>query len=170
MLEKISNSIDQLSTKQGQVSALLGVPLLVVVMYEVVMRYVFDAPTSWGFEMTTFLYGVHYMLGLSYCDVTGGHVRVDIFTARMPLKGQAVMGLLTGVVFFLPVTALMTVYSWKYAWVSIVGRELNSTSWAPPIYPVKALMALAFTLLLLQGISNILQNILVLRGKAGAVR
>ena len=50
MLEKISKSIDTLSIKQGEISALLGLPLLVVVMYEVVMRYVFDAPTSWGFE------------------------------------------------------------------------------------------------------------------------
>ena len=170
MLEKISKTIDALSLKQGQVSALLGVPLLVVVMYEVVMRYVFDAPTTWGFEMTTFIYGVHYMLGLSYCDVTGGHVRVDIFTARLPLKGQAAMGIFTGLVFFLPVTGLLTVYSWKYAWVSTMGRELYSTSWAPPIYPIKTLMAVAFTFLLLQGISNIIQNIQVLRGKSGAVR
>lgn len=170
MLEKISKSIDQLSIKQGEVSALLGVPLLVVVMYEVIMRYVFDAPTSWGFELTTFLYGVHYMLGLSYCDVTGGHVRVDIFTARLPLKAQAAMGVVTGAVFFMPLMGLLTVYSWKYAWVSIADRELNSTSWAPPIYPVKTLMAVAFTFLLLQGISNIIQNIQVLRGKAGAVR
>jgi TRAP-type mannitol/chloroaromatic compound transport system permease small subunit len=67
---------------------LLALPLLVVVVYEVVMRYAFNAPTTWGFEATTFLYGVHYMLGLAYCDVYGGHVRVDIFTSRMPQKAS----------------------------------------------------------------------------------
>ena len=64
----------------------------------------------------------------------------------------------------------LTIWAWKFAWISIVGRELNSTSWAPPIYPIKALMALAFTFLLLQGIANILHNIQVLRGKGGVVR
>ena len=52
------------------------------VLYEVIMRYVFDAPTIWGFKATTFLYRVHFMLGLAYTDVTDGHVEVDIFTAR----------------------------------------------------------------------------------------
>jgi len=80
------------------------------------------------------------------------------------------MGLLTGLGLFLPVMSLLTIWSSKYAWTSIVGRELNSTSWAPPIYPVKTLMAIAFTFLLLQGIANILQNIQVLRGKSQGVR
>jgi hypothetical protein len=79
MLAKLSKAIDTFNIKQGDVSSLLALPLLVVVVYEVVMRYAFNAPTTWGFEATTFLYGVHYMLGLAYCDVYGGHVRVDIF-------------------------------------------------------------------------------------------
>jgi len=170
MLGKIAKAIDTLSEKQGDISSLLGIPLLLVVIYEVIMRYVFDAPTTWGFELTTFIYGIHYMLGLSYSDVLGGHVKVDVFTMQLPARGQALMGLLTGLIFFLPVMVPLTIWAWKFAWISIVGRELNSTSWAPPIYPIKALMALAFTFLLLQGIANILQNIQVLRGKGGVVR
>ncbi len=170
MLGKIAKAIDTFSEKQGNISALLGIPLLLVVIYEVIMRYVFDAPTTWGFELTTFIYGVHYMLGLSYSDVLGGHVKVDIFTSRLSRRGQALMGVLTGAVFFFPVMVPLTIWSWKYAWVSTLRHELNSTSWAPPIYPIKSLMALAFTFLLLQGIANILQNIQVLRGKDAEVR
>ena len=170
MLGKIAKAIDTLSEKQGNISALLGIPLLLVVIYEVIMRYVFDAPTIWGFELTTFIYGVHYMLGLSYTDVLGGHVKVDIFTMRLPQRGQALMGLLTGLVLFLPVMVFLTLWSWKYAWTSISERELASTSWAPPIYPIKTLMAIAFTFLLLQGIANLIHNIQVLRGKGGVVR
>ena len=170
MLGKIAKAIDTLSEKQGNISALLGIPLLLVVIYEVIMRYVFDAPTTWGFELTTFIYGVHYMLGLSYTDVLGGHVKVDIFTMRLPQRGQALMGLLTGLVLFLPVMVFLTLWSWKYAWTSISERELASTSWAPPIYPIKTLMAIAFTFLLLQGIANLIHNIQVLRGKGGVVR
>jgi TRAP-type mannitol/chloroaromatic compound transport system permease small subunit len=170
MLGTLSKAIDRISIKQGEISSLLALPLLLVVVYEVIMRYVFNAPTSWGFEATTFLYGVHFMLGLAYCDVYGGHVRVDIFTTRMPQKPQSIIGVLTSLVFFMPVMVLMTVASWKYAWTSIVARELNSTSWAPPIYPIKTLMAIAFSLLLIQGFSNLIHNIRVLQGKAEGVR
>ena len=170
MLGKITNAIDTFNKKQGDFSSLLALPLLVVVVYEVIMRYVFNAPTTWGFEATTFLYGIHYMLGLAYCDVYGGHVRVDIFTARLPIKSQSVIGIMTNLVFFMPVMVLMTVASWKYAWVSIVGREVNPTSWAPPIYPIKTLMAISFSFLLIQGFSNLIHNIRVLQGKAEGVR
>ncbi len=170
MLATISKAIDKISIKEGEISALLALPLLLVVVYEVIMRYAFNAPTTWGFEATTFLYGVHYMLGLAYCDVYGGHVRVDIFTSRLPQRAQSVIGILTNLVFFMPVMVLLTVASWRYALTSIAGRELNPTSWAPPVYPIKTLMAIAFSFLLIQGFSNLIHNIRVLQGNAEGVR
>lgn len=170
MLGKISHIIDNFSIKQGQISSMLALPLLFVVLYEVIARYLFNAPTTWAFELTTFIFGVHYMLGLAYCDVYGGHVRVDIFTSRLPRKPQAIVGIITMVVFFMPVMICMTIASWKYASISIAGREVNPTSWAPPVYPVKTLMALAFTFLLIQGLSNLLHNIRVMQGHSKGVR
>jgi TRAP-type mannitol/chloroaromatic compound transport system permease small subunit len=49
MLEKISKAIDTINTKQGDVTSLLILPLCIVVIYEVIMRYAFNAPTIWGF-------------------------------------------------------------------------------------------------------------------------
>lgn len=170
MIGKITRTIEAFNIKQGEFSALLALPLLVVVVYEVFMRYVFNAPTSWGFELTAFIYGVHYMLGLAYCDVLGGHVRVDIFTGRLPDRSRALLGIITTLLFFMPVMIFLTASSWKYALTSIAGRELNPTSWAPPVYPIKTLMALAFSFLLVQGIANILQNIRVLQGKSKEVK
>ena len=109
MLEKFSKAIDTFNIKQGEISSLLALPLLLVVIYEVIMRYAFNAPTIWGFEATTFLYGVHYMLGLAYCDVYGGHVRVDIFTSRLSQRPQGVIGVFNNLVFFMPVMVLMTI-------------------------------------------------------------
>jgi TRAP-type mannitol/chloroaromatic compound transport system permease small subunit len=170
MLDKISSAIDTFNIKQGQLSALLALPLLLVVVYEVVMRYVFNAPTIWGFEATTFLYGVHFILGLAYCDVLGGHVKVDVVVTRLPIKPQSVIGVVTNLVFFMPTMVLMTIFSWRYALASILEGELNPTSWAPPVYPFKTLMALGFSFLLIQGFSNLIHNIRVLQGKGEGVR
>ena len=159
MLEKISSMIDTFNRKQGEWSALLIIPLTLIVLNEVMMRYVFDAPTIWGFEATTFLYGIHFMLGLAYTDVTDGHVKVDIFTARTKPRTQVILTLLTNLVIFLPVFSCMTVWAWKYAITSTLQHEVNSTSWAPPIWPIKIIMAVGFSFLLIQGISTVLKAI-----------
>ncbi len=170
MLDKISSAIDTFNIKQGKLSALLALPLLLVVVYEVIMRYIFNSPTIWGFEATTFLYGIHFILGLAYCDILGGHVKVDVVVTRFPAKPQSVIGVLTNLVFFMPTMVLMTIFSWRYAFASILQGELNPTSWAPPVYPFKTLMALGFSFLLIQGFSNLIHNIRVLQGKAEGVR
>jgi TRAP-type mannitol/chloroaromatic compound transport system permease small subunit len=165
MLDTISKGIDAFSRKQGEVTSMLIIPLLLVVIYEVFMRYAFNQPTTWGFEMTGFLYGLHYMFGLSYTDVNDGHVRVDIFTARFSKKTQYIIGIVTILLLFMPVMTPMVIWATKYAITSVANLERNSTSWAPPIWPYKCLMALAFFFLWLQGLSNLLKNIRGLRSQ-----
>jgi len=164
MLNSTINAIDFLIEKQGRLSSFLIYPLLLIVIFEVIMRYAFNAPTSWGFEATSFAYGLHFMLGLSYMERHSGHVRVDILASRLSPKVQSYLGLLTYLVIFVPVYTLMTVSAFKYAYVSTVARELNSTSWAPPIWPIKIFMALSFFFLLVQGLSTLLKHLRTLTG------
>jgi TRAP-type mannitol/chloroaromatic compound transport system permease small subunit len=163
MLESISKNLSLLTKKEGEISSFLIYPLLLIVLYEVCMRYLFNAPTTWGFEATTFLYGLHYMFGLAYTDVYDGHVKVDIFTSRLSEKIQAVIRILTNLVFFMPVTVCITMWSIKFAYVSTKNLEVNSTSWAPPIWPLKILMAVCLIFLLIQGIANLLKDIHLLK-------
>ena len=159
MLESVSKKLEQITRKEGEISSFLIYPLLAIVVFEVFMRYVFNAPTNWGFEATTFVYGLHYMFGLAYTDVYDGHVRVDIFTALTSQKIQAIIKVLTNLAFFMPVMSFMTMWSFKFAYVSFKGLEVNSTSWAPPIWPLKILMAVCFLFLFLQGIANLIKDI-----------
>jgi TRAP-type mannitol/chloroaromatic compound transport system permease small subunit len=163
LFDIIPKGIDAFSRKEGEIGALLIVPLTVVVIYEVIMRYVFDAPTIWGFELTAFLYGIHYMLGLSYTQVHGGHVKVDVLITRFSTRTQAIINIITNLGIFIPVMSLLTIWSFKYAYTSTVELEHNSTSWAPPIYPLKIIMALSFLFLFIQGVSDLLKEIRTLR-------
>ena len=166
MFQRVSHWIDRFVTRQGELTSLLILPLLGVVVYEVIMRYGFNAPTVWGFEATTFIYGIHYMFGVSYTDVTGGHVRVDIFTARARPKTRALIDALTTLVFFMPVMVCLTWGAFKYAAASVADVELNPTSWAPPVYPFKAIMALCLLFLLMQGLSNLIRDLTVFFDKS----
>lgn len=162
MFSKIAKGIETFITKQGEITSMLIFPLLGVVIYEVIMRYGFNAPTTWGFEATAFLYGMHYMFGISFTDVKDGHVKVDIFSSLAPRKIQAALGALTTIVFLLPVMIFMTYSSFTFAWTSIQGLEKNPTSWAPVIFPFKVVMAVCFLFLLLQGVANLIKDLQVL--------
>lgn len=168
MLSPIIKGIDWLIDNQGILSSFLVYPLVIIVVYEVIMRYAFNAPTIWGFEATTFAYGLHFMLGLSYTENQAGHVKVDILTSRMSEKTQAIFGIVTYFLIFLPVYSLMTIGAFKYAYTSTVTGELNSTSWAPAIWPYKILMAVSFLFLVLQGLSTLFKNIRSLTEKKPA--
>ncbi len=163
MLEPLQQNLEKIVRKQGDITSFLVYPLLIIVVYEVFMRYVFNAPTTWGFEATTFLYGLHYMFGLSYADYHGAHVKVDILTSLASEKTQAVISIITNLVLFMPVTICLTLWGIKYAYTSTLGLEVNPTSWAPPIWPLKILMALCLVFLLIQGIANLLKDINILK-------
>lgn len=166
MLNAITKGIDFLIEKQGQLTSFLIVPLLFIVLYEVLMRYAFNAPTVWGFEATAFAYGMHYMLGLSFMENAEGHVRVDIVTGRLPRRVQAVVMIVGYLIIFLPVYGLMTWGAIKFAHTATITNELNSTSWAPRIWPYKIVMAVSFLFLVLQGLSTMLKQVQLLTGKS----
>lgn len=159
MLEKTANAITQFNRKIGEWFSLLMLPMLFVAVYEVFMRYVFNAPTTWGFELTIFIYGVHFILGYSFTDAYDGHVRVDVFSSRLRPRNKAVLEIVTLLLIFFPFMTLMTIFAGKFALLSMSMKELASTSWAPPIWPIKILMVVGFLLLWLQGLANLLRNI-----------
>lgn len=163
-MDKLATWINEFNDRLGQYNSLLVLPLVGVVFYEVLMRYAFNAPTVWGFEMTGFIYGVHYMLGLALTEGRGGHVKVDVLIARFSPKVQAAINIFTYLVFFLPIWGMMAYAGIQYAITSTGNMETNPTSWAPPIWPIKCLMAFGFVMLLLQGISSLLRNIETFKG------
>jgi len=136
-----------------------------VVTFEVMMRYGFDAPTTWAFEMTTFLYGMHYMLTLGYAHKYDGHVAIDVFEARLADRPRAILRIVSNLVIFIPTVGMLTVWSVLYASTSWQLWERASSSWAPPVYPYKTVMAIGFVLLFLQGIAKLIQDVRILRSR-----
>jgi len=153
---KIERSINTLNEKVGVLTSYLVLPLVLVVVYEVFMRYAFNAPTTWGFELTTFIYGMHFVLGFAYTHRHDGHVAIDVFEARLPRKPRAMLRMATNLIFFIPSVGLLSVWSVIYATDSWQNWERAPTSWAPPLYPFKTIMALGFILLFLQGVAKLI--------------
>jgi len=155
----VANGINRLNETTGHLTSYLALPLILVVVYEVFMRYVFNAPTSWGFEATTFIYGVHFILGLGYTFKHNGHVAIDVFEARLASRPRTLLRIIVSLVMFIPTVGLLAIYGVIYATSSWHNWEHASTSWAPPVYPFKTIMAIGFILLFLQGIAKLIEDL-----------
>ena len=83
--------IDTCSLWIGRVVCVLTVPLFTIMIYEVVARYVFTAPTVWVYDMSRFLYGALFMLGAGYALSKGIHIRADFIYRNFPVKMQGMI-------------------------------------------------------------------------------
>lgn len=156
---KIDRAIDALNEKIGVYGSLLVLPLIGVVVFEVFMRYGFNAPTSWAFELTVFLYGVHYSIALGYAHKHDTHVAIDVFETRLSDRPRLILRIFTNAVLFVPTVGLLTYYTCAMAATSWQQLEHASSSWAPAIYPYKTLMAIGFILFFLQGLAKLIRDI-----------
>ena len=155
----IDRAIDTLVEKTGFYAAYLILPLIAVVVYEVFMRYGLNAPTSWAFELTVFLYGLHYSFALAYAHKHDTHVSIDVFESRLAPRPRIILRIVTNLVLFMPAIGLLTYHVGVLAVNSWQQWEQASSSWAPAIYPYKTLMAIGFLLFLLQGVAKLIQDI-----------
>ena len=163
-MNKFLLSIDRISAWTGKAVAWTVVVLTVLVCYEVAARYVFNAPTQWGFDLAYMLFGTGFMVAGAYTLSRNGHVRADLLYRTLAPRTQAAMDLALYVLFFLPGIAALVYAGMDFARASLEMREVSSvTSAGTPVYPFKMMIPLAGALLLLQAFAEIARCVLCLR-------
>jgi TRAP-type mannitol/chloroaromatic compound transport system permease small subunit len=169
-LQPLVRIIDRFAEVTGVAIAWLMVPLIAAVVYEVVARYAFAAPTLWAFDLTYMLYGAMFMLGAAYALRVGAHIRTDFFWERWSARTRGVIDSVAYLVFFFPGIALFLWVGWEEAWYAYgIGETSEQTAWRPILWPLKACVPLAAALLLLQGISELVKSLhAALTGRAFA--
>jgi TRAP-type mannitol/chloroaromatic compound transport system permease small subunit len=156
--------IDALSTWVGKAFAWLILVLTLAISYEVFVRYVLRAPTTWAFDISYITYGAMFLMAGAYTLARNGHVRADVVYRFWPARRQAMLDLLLYVIFFLPAVAAWIYSGWFYAKFSIQFREVSIFSPAGiPVFPLKALIPVTGVLLLLQGIAEIIRCVLCIQ-------
>jgi TRAP-type mannitol/chloroaromatic compound transport system permease small subunit len=156
--------IDSLSTWVGKSFAWLILVLTFGVSYEVFVRYVLRAPTTWAFDISYISYGALFLMAGAYTLSRNGHVRGDVVYRFWRPRVQATMDLALYILFFLPAVGAWIYSGWGYAAASIRFREVSIFSPAGvPVFPLKALIPVTGVLLLLQGVAEIIRCILCIR-------
>jgi TRAP-type mannitol/chloroaromatic compound transport system permease small subunit len=163
-MNRVILGIDQISKTVGHAFAWCIMILTLGTCYEVFVRYLLNAPTSWAFDFSYLMYGAVFYMAGAYTLSRGGHVRADMFYRLWGPRTQATVELVLYIIFFFPgITALM--YSgWLYGYDSARILEVSVNSPAGiPIWPLKMMIPFGAGLIALQGFAEVLRCVVCLR-------
>ena len=163
-VERFLHAIDGVSTWVGKAAAWLIVGLMLLVCGEVFKRYILNMPTAWIFDASNMLYGTLFMLCGAYTLAQNAHVRGDFLYSSFRPRTQAILDLVLYVVFFIPGIAALIYAGSHFAGDSWrIGEHSNVTADGPPVYHFKTIIPIAGTLVMLQGLAEIVRCIVCLR-------
>lgn len=156
--------IDRLSMWMGKSFSWCIIVLTFAVSYEVFVRYALRDPTAWAYDISYIMYGALFILAGAYTLSRNGHVRCDVVYRLFPNRTQAAIDLVLYVAFFFPGVIAFIYSGFVYAERSWGFQEVSSNSPAGvPIFPSKALIPIAGTILFLQGVSEVIRCVRCLK-------
>jgi TRAP-type mannitol/chloroaromatic compound transport system permease small subunit len=161
-MQRLLDRIDLINKLISNGVSFLFVPMTLIAMFEVVMRYVFDSPTTWAWDINVQLFCAIVVLGGAHTLQQGGHVIMDIRVNKFDRKTRLIVNICVYTVFFFAILIAI----WQvatFAWNSLVIFEKASTIFEPPIYPIKIGILIGVSLLFLQGVALFIRDLMALR-------
>src|SRR5688572_23981085 len=163
-MNRVILGIDQISKTVGHAFAWCIVILTLGTCYEVFVRYLLNAPTSWAFDFSYLMYGAVFYMAGAYTLSRGGHVRADMFYRLWRPRVQATIELVLYVIFFFPGILALMYSGWLYGYDSARIFEVSVNSPAGiPIWPLKMMIPFGAGLIALQGFAEVLRCVVCLR-------
>ena len=164
-MQSISNFFSQINEKIGQVNAWLTSMLMLLVCFNVGMRYLFNNSEAWRTELEWHLFALIFLIGAGYALKHDKHVRVDLFYAKYSEKRKALINFIGTIVFLLPWCIIIIYTSYNYAHNSWLMNEGSPDNGLPARYIIKFAITIGFVLLLIQAISIISDSLQILLKK-----
>jgi TRAP-type mannitol/chloroaromatic compound transport system permease small subunit len=163
LITRLADIINTVTETIGRLTSWLTVAMVATVLVVVVTRYFLQIGSIALQESVTYLHCMVFMLGLAYTLKHDGHVRVDIIYRGYSVKTKALVNLVGGVLFLLPLCCVLFFVSWDYVLASWAIKETSSeNNGLPFIYLLKSLMLTMPVLLFLQGLAETVKNGLIL--------
>jgi TRAP-type mannitol/chloroaromatic compound transport system permease small subunit len=168
MLLALARAIDAVNERIGRVACWLTLIVVVVATANAILRYGFRFGSNGLIEAQWYMFSLIFLFGAAWTLAKGGHVRVDILYGRFTPQRQAWIDIVGGLLFFLPTTIGITVLSLPMVISSIQSWEQSPDVGGIARWPIKLAIPIAFALLSLQGVSEIIKRVGFLRGLAPA--
>ena len=157
--------IDWLSLQAAKLAISLVLICALVSVLNAFSRYVFDLSSNAWLELQWYMFGGIVMLGGAHLLNTNGHIRVDLFYLKLSARQKLWLDLFGLSIFVIPFSLAMTVYSWPWFMEAWYLQEISANAGGLFRWPVKILIPIGFSLLILQGFAEIVKRIAALRGE-----
>jgi len=152
--------VDTMNSWVGKIVCWMAVPMMLSIVYEVMARTLFTAPTMWVYDVSRFLYGGMFMLGAGYALSRGVHIRADFIYRNWQPKTQGLVDAILYVIFYLPGLLAFFYISTEFAGEALFrGERGMDTAWMPYLWPIKSALPIGVFFLILQGVSELIKSV-----------
>lgn len=163
-LLKLSRGIDAINTWIGKNLAWLIVLAVFISSVNATVRKVFDESSNAWLELQWVLFSIVFLLCAPWTLLKNEHIRIDIINSFWPKRVRDFIDVLGHAFFLLPLTIVMLVTSVPFFLRSYDINEQSGNAGGLPQWPAKSLIMIGFALLLIQGVSELIKRIAVMRG------
>jgi TRAP-type mannitol/chloroaromatic compound transport system permease small subunit len=163
----LSRAVDRLTAWIGKSVSWLILLAILVSAGNAVMRKAFSLSSNAWLELQWYLFGGAYLLAAAYTFQRNEHVRIDIVSSHLPERLRNWIDILGHLLMLLPFAALMIWESTPFVLYSFRLQEVSTNAGGLIVWPAKALILAGFVLLFLQGLSELIKRIAIMRGLAG---
>jgi TRAP-type mannitol/chloroaromatic compound transport system permease small subunit len=162
----LSRAIDALSEKVGRAATWLVLAAVLVSAGNAVSRKALSLSSNAWLEVQWYLFSAVFLLCAAYTLLRDGHVRIDVIAGRLPPRAMAWVDILGTLFFLLPMAVLFVYLSWPIFLRTLAQGEMSASAGGLLLWPARLLVPIGFTLLALQGVSELIKRVAFLRGRA----
>src|SRR5689334_9583735 len=159
-----SRAIDALNSRIGSWVSWLIFAAVVVSSVNAVVRKAFDMSSNAWLELQWVLFSVVFLLCSPWTLLSNEHIRIDIVNNLLPNRVRDLIDIIGHAFFLLPLTVVMVLTGVPFFVRSYEINEQSGNAGGLPQWPTKALLMIGFALLLIQGISELIKRIAIMRG------
>jgi len=164
LLLKLSQLIDRLNERVGKAAFWLVLLMTIICAGNASVRFTFNQSSNGLLEIQWYLFAAIFLLGSAYTLQRNEHVRIDVLSSKLSPKGLAVVDIIGTLFFLLPMAITIAWLSLPLVAESYKIQEHSPNAGGLIRWPVKAILPIAFTLLTLQGVSELIKRIAFLSG------
>jgi TRAP-type mannitol/chloroaromatic compound transport system permease small subunit len=161
----LSRAIDVVNTYIGRIVAWALLAAILVSAVNATVRKVLNTSSNAWLEIQWILFGAVFLLCAAWTLLSNEHIRIDIVNNMLPKRVRDWIDVIGHVLFLMPMAFVLAYLGWPFFWRSLLQNEQSTNAGGLPVYPSKLLIPLAFTLLFIQAISELIKRLAIMRGE-----
>ncbi len=160
---KLTKFIDDMTIGIMKIFRWGSLIIMFLILQEVIMRYIFQAPTMWSNDIQLYLSCAGRVIGFGFATMVHSHITMDLFTVNLNFRKSKALELFNYIVFYIPLMSALIYITFKRALKTIRFHEQLYSTWRPPLSPIIIFVVGAYVLMMIQVFSEIMKDIVSLQ-------